>query len=80
MTPIPSSTLENCPQAQAACKQAVKEVFAILGVDVDKPENVEAFRKSLRFGDSLYRIADKGMVATVVAVAGIIAAKALGWL
>jgi hypothetical protein len=28
----------------------VKKVFAILGVDIDRPESVEEFREDLRFG------------------------------
>jgi hypothetical protein len=80
MTLITPHSTENCPQAHAACKQAVKDVFAILGVDVDDPEKVENFRKSLRFGDSLYRISGQGLGAVVVAVSGIIVAKALGWM
>ena len=35
---------------QEAADRAVKKVFAILGVDVDKPESVEEFREDLRFG------------------------------
>ena len=39
------------PTCQDAADRAVKKVFAILGVDVDKPESVEEFREDLR----LYR-------------------------
>ena len=39
---------------QEAADRAVKKVFAILGVDVDKPDSVEEFREDLRFGKRLY--------------------------
>jgi len=48
-------------------KAAVKEVFAILGVDVDDPEKVEEFRKDLRFGGDMRRMRDRG-VLTIVGV------------
>ena len=42
---------------------AVKKVFAILGVDITKPESVEEFREDLRFGGKLRQISEKGMLA-----------------
>lgn len=64
--------VEDCPAARGAAKAAVKEVFAILGVDVEKPEAVEDFRKSLRWGDSMRRASDKGFIAFVLAVVAIL--------
>ena len=58
---------EHCPHADESAERAVKRVFAILGVDVDKPEQVEEFRKDLRFGASLRRASDKGMLVLVAA-------------
>lgn len=46
-------------------KTAVKEVFAILGVDVDDPAKVEEFRKDLRFGGTMRRATDRGVLAMV---------------
>ena len=40
----------NNPNCQEAADRAVKKVFAILGVDIDRPESVEEFREDLRFG------------------------------
>ncbi len=54
-----------CHQADDAADRAVKKVFAILGVDVDNPEKVEEFRKSLRWSDSMRRLADHGWAAFV---------------
>ena len=48
---------------QEAADRAVKKVFAILGVDVDKPESVEEFREDLRFGRKLRKLADKSLFA-----------------
>ncbi len=60
---------QECPHAEKSAELAVKKVFAILGVNVDDPEKVEDFRKDLRFGQSMRRAADKGMMAIVGLVA-----------
>lgn len=64
-----------CPHAKEAADEAVKMVFSILGVDVDIPKEVECFRENLRFGASMRRAADKGMLAIIgaIAVAGLAA-------
>lgn len=54
---------------EEAAEHAVKKVFAILGVDVDKPESVEAFREDLRFGRRMRRIADHGTLVLIGAMA-----------
>ena len=61
----------NCTDItyQKTADQAVKKVFAILGVDVDRPESVEEFREDLRFGKKLRRAADQGFFAVVGMVA-----------
>ena len=66
---------EYCPHVKEAADEAVKKVFAILGVDVDVPKEVEQFREDLRFGASMRRAADKGMLAIIgaIAVAGLAA-------
>jgi len=51
----------------------VKKVFAILGVDVDRPESVEEFRADLRFGRNLRRVTGHGILAFGAVVAGAIA-------
>jgi hypothetical protein len=64
-----------CPHADEAAERAVKKVFAILGVDVEKPESVEEFREDLRFGKKLRRGADHGfLVMTAVIVTAVLAA------
>ena len=67
--------IDHCPQVQQAAEDAVRKVFAILGVDVDVPKEVEEFRENLRFGASMRRAADKGMLAIVgaIAIAGLAA-------
>ena len=60
---------ESCPHAEESARKAVKMVFAILGVDVDSPKEVEEFRENLRFGASLRRAADKGWMAIAGAFA-----------
>lgn len=56
---------EGCPHAEEAADKAVRKVFAILGVDIDVPKEVEEFRENLRFGASMRRAADKGLIAVV---------------
>ena len=70
-----SGNVEHCPQVKQAAEDAVRKVFAILGVDVDVPKEVEEFRENLRFGASMRRAADKGMLAIVgaIAIAGLAA-------
>ena len=56
---------EYCPHVKEAADESVKKVFAILGVDVDVPKEVEEFRENLRFGASMRRAADKGMLTII---------------
>jgi len=65
---------KTCPHASEAAESAVRKVFAILGVDVDNPEKVEEFRKSLRWSDDMRKRAGHGwMVAVSVIVAALVA-------
>ena len=58
--------------AESADK-AVKKVFAILGVDIDKPESVSEFQDDLRFGRRLRKMAEHGsLVVTALLVTGLI--------
>lgn len=72
MTACPGT--DNCQIARSAADEAadkaVEKVFAILGVDVNDPAEVEEFRKDLRFGQSMRKIADKGVMAMVGVMAG----------
>ncbi len=61
---------------QEAADRAVKKVFAILGVDIDKPESVEEFREDLRFGKKLRKAADHGFLALMGVLAAAMAAAA----
>ena len=69
---------ERCLPAEAvsacAADRAVKKVFAILGVDIDRPESIEEFRADLRFGRKLRKIADQGTLAFIGVVAAALAA------
>ena len=51
--------------AEAAADRAVAKVFAILGVDIKDPREVEEFRKSLRWSDSMRRAADHGWLVFI---------------
>lgn len=63
----------GCPHASEAAENAVKKVFAILGVNVDDPEKVEEFRKSLRWSDVMRRRADHGFLVIVGLIAAAVA-------
>ncbi len=60
----------RCTFADVAAESAVQKTFAILGVDVSRPEQVKEFQESLRFGDMLQKAAKKGVFATVTTVVG----------
>lgn len=60
---------DTCPHALESAELAVKKVFAILGVNVDVPKEVEEFRENLRFGATMRRAADRGTMAIAAAVA-----------
>lgn len=62
--------VQTCSFASQAANEAVEKTFAILGVNVHEPKEVEEFRKSLRFGDSMRKAADKGVLALVVVLVG----------
>lgn len=49
---------------------AIKKTFAILGVDIDKPESVEEFREDLRFGRKLRKMSDHGSFVIVAGLVG----------
>lgn len=57
------------PECAEIADRAVRKTFAILGVDIDKPESVEEFRQDLRFGKKLRKLADHGALAFFAAVA-----------
>lgn len=63
-----SDHTEICPQSVQAADHAVKKVFAILGVDIDKPESVEEFREDLRFGKRMRKAADHGTLVLIAAL------------
>lgn len=65
--------------AKQAADQAVRKVFAMLGVNMDDAESVEEFRRDIRFGGVLRRAADKGWTALIVTfVAAMLGALWLG--
>lgn len=64
---------------QAAAKEGVRQTFAMFGVDVDDPKEVEEFRRDLRFGGSMRRLADKSMASFVIVITvGLAGALLLG--
>jgi hypothetical protein len=63
-----SPQTRHCELATAAAEKAVKKTFAILGVDIERPEQVSDFQESLRFGDKLRKAADRGIVVFIAAM------------
>lgn len=68
---------EHCPHVAQAADDAVRKVFAILGVDIGVPKDVEQFRENLRFGASMRRAADKGVAVMMAAIVGTIVVASL---
>jgi len=66
----PQDRRSRCDHADAAAEQAVRKTFAILGVDIDRPEQVREFQESLRFGDFLRKAANKGIFTIISALVG----------
>lgn len=64
----------DCPHLEDAAERAVQKVFAILGVDINRPESVEEFREDLRFGKRLRRVSNHGLLAFFGVIATAIAA------
>jgi hypothetical protein len=64
-----SCPIYGCRESELAAKLAVREVFAILGVDIDHPEQVNKFRKGINFGQDLQKFANRGIITFVVVVA-----------
>lgn len=60
--------------ANDIAETAVRRFFAILGVDVDDPRQVEEFREDLRAMRKLRRAADHGFIAFVGVVFTAVAA------
>jgi hypothetical protein len=58
----------DCPHIEQAVDISVKRTFAILGVDIDKPESVEEFRADLRFSKQLNKFVGHGQMAAVAAI------------
>jgi hypothetical protein len=63
--------------ANKSASLAVKKTFAILGVDVEEPKDLENFRRDLRFSSDLRRYAGHGILAFIGAV--FVAGAAMIW-
>lgn len=63
------AAVTSCPHMTSAAEVAVKKVFAILGVNVDEPKEVEEFRQNIRFGATMRRASDR----VLLAIAGVLA-------
>lgn len=62
--------------SEEAARRAVKKVFAILGVDIDDPKEVEEFRKDLRFAADMRQYTKKGFMVFFTAIIGLAATAA----
>lgn len=59
---------ETARIADEAATKAAKHVFAILGVDIDTPKEVEEFRENLRFAANMRRSANRWSLAIVASI------------
>lgn len=67
----------NCPASESAANKAVHKVFAILGVDVDDPKQVQTFQENLRFGAAVRRTASRAGYGILTAIITITIASIL---
>lgn len=66
--PCEQPDIPECKYSKRAAREAVKETFAILGIDVNDPKQVSEFQQDLRFGRSMRCLANKGLMAAFVAI------------
>lgn len=71
--PFPGPEKRKCPYSgctkpDEAAHKAVKQVFGIMGINVDEPREIERFREGLRFGESLHKMANKSVMTAVVMI------------
>lgn len=67
-------TTDHDDSDEDVADRAVRKVFAILGVDIDKPDSVSEFQADIRFGRSMRKAADHGILAFIGIVAVAVAA------
>ena len=65
---------ENCPHAASAADMAVKKTFAILGVDINDPQQVSKFQEDIRFSGKLRRKTEAGIIPVFIVTLGLIGA------
>lgn len=70
----PLSELQLEQLATQSASLAVKKTFAILGVDIEEPREIEDFRRDLRFSGDMRRYAGRGVSAFIGAICVAIAA------
>jgi len=63
-----------------AAKMAVRDTFALLGVNIDDPRQVEEFRMDLRFGGEMRSLVGKGKVAIITTAAALLFAALMAGL
>lgn len=66
--PCEQPDIPECKYSKRAAKEAVKETFAILGVDINDPKQVSEFQQDLRFGRSMRCLANNGLIAAFTAI------------
>lgn len=58
-------------EADVVAQKAVTKTFAMLGVDINNPRDLEQFRQDLRFGGRVRKLADHvGLALATAAVLG----------
>jgi len=66
-----SCPISECTKPEDAAHKAVKQVFDILGVNIDNAKEVEEFRKVLRFSGAMLNYSNKGKLATFLSLIAI---------
>lgn len=72
-----------CREPETAAENAVRKVFSIVGIDIDKPDSVERFREDLRFSAHLRKRYDRAGMLIWTLIIGSTSAwviyKLTGW-
>ena len=67
--------IESCPYTHEIADLAVKKAFGIIGVDIDKPKEVEDFRNIIRFSALAQKLVFQ---ATIIMMGTLITTLLLG--
>lgn len=60
--------------AQDIAREVIKSSYAVVGVDINSPESVNALRNNLEFAGMLHKTARNSIFAFITTISGLVAA------